>query len=76
MIDTLRQALERIEKLPEDLQAEAAAEIAQLIDRLEGDAKWDAAFADPASDAFFAQLSQEADTAQQTNTLQPLIPTA
>jgi hypothetical protein len=60
MIDALRHAIERIEQLPDDLQAEAAARIESLASEL-ADRKWEVLFADPATAVFLDELCAEAE---------------
>jgi hypothetical protein len=60
--ERLQAAIESAARLPRGRQDELAARIEALLD--EGDeAVWEAAFADPRSAAFFAELAAEADGA-------------
>ena len=56
----LQAAIDSAARLPRERQDELAARIEALLDA--GDeAVWEAAFADPGSAAFFAELAAEAD---------------
>jgi hypothetical protein len=59
--ERLQAAMENAARLPIERQDELAARIEALLDELD-EAAWDAAFADPRSQAFFAELAQEADS--------------
>ena len=53
----LDKAIKAIEKLPE---AEQEAIAREVIERIEADARWDALFADPRSEALLERLADEA----------------
>lgn len=71
MSGTLREMIERIERLPDALRTEATARIEEMLEELE-DRAWEEAFADPASDAFFAAAEAEIAEAERNGTLLPL----
>jgi len=71
MTGTLQEMFERIERLPDPVQTEAAARISELLDELE-DRAWEEAFADPASNAFFAAAEAEIAQAESEGKLIPL----
>ena len=74
MTGTLQEIFERIERLPDPVQTEVAARIRELLDELE-DQAWEEAFADSASDAFFATAEAEVAQAEREGKLIPLFPT-
>ena len=74
MASKLQEMLERIEHLPEPVQSEVADRIEEMLADLE-DQAWEDAFADPASDAFFACAEAEIERAKTEGTLIPLFPT-
>ena len=53
----LAKAISAIRKLPEGEQEAIAREV---LERIEADARWDALFADPRSEALLARLADEA----------------
>ena len=53
----LDKAISAIRKLPE---AEQEAIAREMLERIEADARWDALFADPRSEALLDQLADEA----------------
>ena len=57
MNSIVTKAIEALSKLPEPEQEAIARD---LLDRIEGDARWDALLADPRSDDVLAQLASEA----------------
>jgi hypothetical protein len=71
MTDALRQAIERIEQLPDDLRLEAAARIEALASEL-ADRKWEDLFADPGTASFLDTLEAEVQAEKQQGTLIPL----
>jgi hypothetical protein len=74
MSGTLHEMFERIERLPDAMQAEAMARIEVIFEDLE-DQAWEEAFADPASDAFFAAAEAEIAQSKREGKLIPLVPT-
>jgi hypothetical protein len=72
--DKLQEVLERIEHLPQPLRSEVAARIEEMLNTLD-DQAWDEAFADPASDAFFATTEAEIGQARNEGKLISLYPT-
>jgi hypothetical protein len=60
MIDALRNLMETLAHLPESYQQEAVSKIQPIVDELD-DRAWDEAFADPRSEAFFRELTEEAE---------------
>ena len=73
MTGKLQEMMERIEHLPQPVQAEVTGRIEEMLAALE-DQAWEEAFADPASDAFFAQAEAEIEQAQNQGPLTPLFP--
>jgi hypothetical protein len=65
---------EMLEQLPQPVQAELTDRIEDMLAALE-DRAWGEAFADPASDAFFAKAEAEIEQARQEGSLTPLFPT-
>jgi hypothetical protein len=57
--ERLQAAIDSAARLPRERQDELAERIEALLDELD-EADWDAAFADPRSSAFFAELAAEA----------------
>jgi DnaJ-domain-containing protein 1 len=74
MTGKLQEMLERIEQLPQPVQAELTDRIEDMLAALE-DQGWEEAFADPASDVFFAKAEAEIEQARQEGSLTPLFPT-
>jgi hypothetical protein len=74
MTSRLQNIVERIKHLPEPVQSEVADRIEEMLAELE-DQAWEDAFADPASDAFFASAEAEIAQAKTEGTLIPLFPT-
>jgi hypothetical protein len=74
MTSKLQDMLERIEHLPEPVQSEISGRIEEMLAELE-DQAWEDAFADPASDFFFATAKAEIEQARTEGTLIPLFPT-
>ena len=68
MSGTLREMFKRIEHLPDVMRTEATAHIEEMLEELE-DQAWEEAFADPASDAFFAAAEAEIAEAERNGTL-------
>ncbi|HEX6816858.1 MAG TPA: hypothetical protein VF120_00655 [Ktedonobacterales bacterium] len=62
MIAKLRELIDELEHLPDDLQGEAANRLEPIVDELI-DQRWEALFADPRSAAFFERASREIDGA-------------
>ena len=60
--ERLQAAIDSAARLPRERQDELAARIEALLDEVD-EAVWEAAFADPNSAAFFAELAAEADAA-------------
>ena len=60
--ERLHAVMESAAQLPIERQNELAARIESLLDELD-EAAWDAAFADPRSADFFAELAAEAEEA-------------
>lgn len=60
MIDALRNLMETLAHLPKSFQQEAVCKIQPIVDELD-DRAWDEAFADPRSEAFFHELTEEAE---------------
>jgi hypothetical protein len=71
MIDPLRNLMETLAHLPEQYQLEAVQRIQPIVDELD-DRAWDEAFADPRSDAFFAEAEAELERERAAGTLVPL----
>lgn len=61
--ERLHAVMESAAQLPIERQNELAARIEALLDELD-EAAWDAAFADPRSAGFFAEIAAEAETAE------------
>jgi hypothetical protein len=74
MMTKLQEIVERIEQLPPSMQSEATDRIAEMLAELE-DQAWEDAFADPASDTFFASAEAEIAQARADGSLIPLFPT-
>jgi hypothetical protein len=73
MTGKLQEMFERIEQLPQPAQDELTERIEDMLAALEEQA-WQDAFADPASDAFFARVETEIEQARQAGSLTPLFP--
>ena len=73
MIEPLRELIEMLKALPEDLQREAVEQIRPIV--VEYDERyWDRQFADPRSDALFAQMAAECERAEREGELLPAPP--
>jgi hypothetical protein len=59
MIDTLKRLIKRLEQMPEDEQEEIARRIEPIIEDVD-ERKWDELLATPESDAYVAQLIDQA----------------
>ncbi|HEX6817839.1 MAG TPA: hypothetical protein VF120_05645 [Ktedonobacterales bacterium] len=71
--EPLNELIEMLRALPEDLQREAAERIRPIV--VEFDERyWDRQFADPRSDAFFAQMAAECERAERDGELLPAPP--
>jgi hypothetical protein len=73
MAAPLPELIEMLKALPEDLQREAAERIQPIIEELD-ERYWDRQFADPGSEAFFAQMTAEAQKAERDGDLLPSPP--
>jgi hypothetical protein len=60
MMDALRNLMETLTHLPESYQQEAVQRIQPIVEELD-DRAWDEAFADPRSDAFLRELTEETE---------------
>ncbi len=73
MTGKLQEMMKRIEHLPQPVQAQVTGRIEEMLAALE-DQAWEEAFADPASDAFFARAEAEIARAQREGSIEPLFP--
>src|SRR5579884_385138 len=62
MIARLRELIDELEQLPDDLQGEAANRLEPIVNELV-EQRWEELFANPRSAAFFERASREIDDA-------------
>ncbi len=62
LTEPVLELIEMLKALPEDLQREAAERIRPIVEEFD-ERYWDRQFADPRSEAFFAQMAEECERA-------------
>lgn len=71
--EPLLELIEMLKALPQDLQREAAERLRPIVEELD-ERYWDRQFADPRSEAFFAQMAAECERAERDGELLPAPP--